>query len=520
MTTRPAGVRARLAARRAPVAAGVLALVAAIAYLLAPPAGRDLAAQLAHAHFARTHPVTPVDLSWFGGSLPFGYSLWTPPVMAWLGVRLLGALGCVVATVLGTVLFERAGAPRPLAGGVLLALTQAVNLVEGRVTFTLGMVFGLAALVLLTVPGRRAMVLAAAAVFVAAAASPVVALYLWLCAGALLLTRRWWPAIVLVAGTAIPVAVTTLGFGDGGFETFEARDARDALLASLAVAVFIPVRNRTVKIGAALGVVLVATAYLLHTPVGNNATRLSMIFAVPVVAAYVTWRPWLAGLAVLLTAWPQQVTARYVFRSGPAATSAYYAPLLERIGTEPSGRVEVPETQAHWDDYFLAKSVPLARGWIRQVDLELNRHVFFDGAPSDASYRRWLHDNAVQYVAVPDTDLTHAGEHEVDAIDRSPDYLARLWSDEHWTLYAVRDYTPIVAAPARLVGSDAATLTLAAGPRQIVDVRIRWWRWLTLSTADGDACLEPGTNHTVRLHTAAGGTYRITSTLGATHGHC
>ena len=510
----------RLPARSAPLVAGVAASVAAIAYVLAPRAGRDLAAQLAHASFARHHPFTPVDLSWFGGSLPFGYSLWTPPVMAWTSATVLGALGCVAATVLTVLLFERTGAARPVVGGVLAAATQAVNLVEGRVTFTLGMVFGLAALLALTRSGRSNLVGAGVLALIAAAASPVVALYLWLCAGALVLTRRWWPAVALVAGTVLPVAITTLGFGDGGFETFEARDARDALLASLAVAIFVPPRHRTVKTGAILGVILVAAAYLLHTPVGNNATRLSMIFAVPIVAAYVRWRPWVAALAVLLTAWPQQVTARYVFRSGPAATAAYYTPVLDRIGPSPAGRVEVPETQAHWDDYYLARDVPLARGWIRQVDLELNKDVFFDGPPSAAEYQRWLQDNAVQYVAVPDTDLTHAGEHEVQAVERGPGYLTRIWSDEHWTLYAVRDFVPIVAPPARQVGTDAATLTLTAPAHRVVEIRIRWWRWLTLSTADGDACIEAGTNQKVRLHTSAGGRYRITSTLGATHGHC
>ncbi len=500
--------------------AGVVAAVAGIAYLVAPPAGRDLAAQLAHAHFARDHPLTPVDLSWFGGTLPFGYSLWTPPVMGWTSVTGLGALGCVAATVLTVLLLERTGAKRPFVGGVLAAATQAVNMVEGRVTFTLGMVFGLGALLALTASGRRGLVGAGVLAFIAAAASPVVALYLWLCAGALVLTRRWWPAVALVAGSVVPVAITTIGFGDGGFETFEARDARDALLASLAVALFVPLRHRTVKLGAALGVVLVASAYLLHTPVGNNATRLSMIFAVPVVAAYVTWRPWLAALAVVLTAWPQQVTARYVFRSGPAATASYYAPLLDRIGTAPRGRVEVPETQAHWDDYYLAREVPLARGWIRQVDLELNRDTFFERPPSADQYRHWLDRNAVQYVAVPDTDLTHAGEHELSTIDRHPDYLGRVWSDEHWTLYAVRDFTPVVAAPGRQVAADAAALTVVAPAHAVVDVHVRWWRWLTLSTPDGDACIEAGTNQVVRLHTAAGGRYRITSTLGATHGHC
>ena len=39
--------------------------------------------------------------------------------MAWTSATVLGALGCVAATVLTVLLLKRTGARRPLVGGVL-----------------------------------------------------------------------------------------------------------------------------------------------------------------------------------------------------------------------------------------------------------------------------------------------------------------------------------------------------------------------------------------------------------------
>jgi hypothetical protein len=73
----------------------VIALVLSLAYLKSAHIGTDLAAQMARADFARAHPLTPIDLRWFSGTPAFGYSLLSPLIMAWAGVRLVGAACCV-----------------------------------------------------------------------------------------------------------------------------------------------------------------------------------------------------------------------------------------------------------------------------------------------------------------------------------------------------------------------------------------------------------------------------------------
>src|SRR6188768_4206724 len=82
------GIRFQMLAlyRRSPgiIAAGAIAVALGVAYLLAPPMGRDFSAQLAHAELAGSHWPALLDLRWYGGFSPLGYSVLSPPVMALL----------------------------------------------------------------------------------------------------------------------------------------------------------------------------------------------------------------------------------------------------------------------------------------------------------------------------------------------------------------------------------------------------------------------------------------------------
>jgi hypothetical protein len=520
---RSAALRNLLTQRRPAFIAGALAAALAIVYLATPLTGLDLSAQIARADFAADHPLTPIDFRWFGGSLAFGYSLWTPPLMALIGVRLTGAVCAVVATVQVTVLFERTGARRPTLGGVLAALAQGVNLLVGRFTFSLGMVFGLGALLAATstarVLGSRPALRAGLLAFLAGAASPVAALCLWLCSGVLILVGRWRIGATMLIASAIPVAVISGVFGDGGDQPYAGTDFRDALLASIVVLLVMPLDRVLLRLGAALAVAMVVIAYLVETPVGSNASRLSQLFAVPVVAAYVAWRPWLAALAIVAAGYPQQLVVRHWFTYGPASEAGYYAPLVDQLRTrgELTGRIEIPDTKAHWEAAFLARAVPLARGWLRQVDVGLNESVFYAGPPAPATYRAWLDDHAVQYVAVPDVAVSPAGANELVTIHQQPPFLEPVWRNEHWQLYAVVAPTPIVGSPGVLVGTDAASITLDIPAGSAVDINVRWFHWLSLDGPDG--CIEQSQDGHVRLLAVQPGRYRLTSSLDPAR-HC
>ncbi|HEX5541184.1 MAG TPA: hypothetical protein VFX60_06425 [Micromonospora sp.] len=518
------------------VTVGVALLLGGV-YLAAPRMGSDLSAQVARADFFAGHGAALVDFRWYGGVNQFGYSLVSQPVMALLGVQVTGALALAGSAVAFAALLVRTGVPRPLFGGLLGVICITGNLVSGRVTYALGVTFGLAALLALTVhgTGRRARLLryggAVAGALLASATSPVAGLFVGLAGAALLLTRRPVPGAVLGIAAAAPMVVTALVFGDGGWMNISRDDTVRATVASLAVAAF--VSYRPVRVGALLSAAGVLLAALVHTPVGLNATRLVAMFALPILAAAARLPAPLAArlpapriravnavaLVALLGAvwWTQPpVVAADVRSIGDAAGNRdYYTPLLTELrGRHLAGRVEIPPTQNYWEATYLDE-VPLARGWLRQADIGRNP-LFFEAVPGATgsgvpltaeSYRDWLAENAVQYVAVPDAQLSWVGRAEADLIEEGVPYLTLAWSNPHWRLYAVADPVPIVSEPAVLVEQNAASLTFDTLAASTVAVKVRYSRWLKV---DGGATLDRDGDWTV-VRTPGPGRYRISS---------
>ncbi|MEV1289290.1 hypothetical protein [Micromonospora sp. NPDC049679] len=490
--------------RRSPrlVVAGTVAVAVAlaVAFLLAPPMGTDLSAQVARAGFFDRYGFAPLDFGWYGGVSPYGYSLISPPMMSLLGPRVTGALAAVVSAVALVLLFLRTGARRPLLGGVLGAVCVVGNLVSGRVTYAVGVAFGLLALLALTSarpwlrgPG------AVAAAALAAAASPVAGLFTGLAGVALALSdrSRWRGGAAVAAGAAVPLAVMALLFGDGGWMNISALDALRAGTVSLAVALLVP--RRPVRVGALLSALGVAAAFALHTPVGLNATRLAAMFALPLLAAYGRLPTRLAGarrraallaaVLLLVAVWQPPVSRTDLAAAGdPTAARGYFQPLLDELARRPAGRVEVVPTANYWEAAYVPQVAPLARGWLRQLDLARNG-LFFDGTLDARSYATWLHGNGVAYVAVAAARPSWVGRREAELIGGGLPYLREVWHDPRWRLYAVVDPTPVVGSPGRLVEVDAGGVTFTADRPGDVLVRVRWSRWLAVDGAG--ACLAP-----------------------------
>ncbi|MFJ8832342.1 hypothetical protein [Micromonospora aurantiaca] len=536
----------------------VSALLLCVLYLTLPATGSDLSAQVARAGFFAEHGAALVDLRWYGGVHPWGYSLVSPPLMALLGVRVTGALALLASATAFAALLVRTRVPRPLLGSLVGVVTIAGNLVSGRVTYALGVAFGLAALLALTAPARRtrlaagagagaaaeragpcggrsvwAAVAAGAAALLASAASPVAGLFVGLAGAALLLTRRYADGLLLAVPAAAPLAVTGLLFGEGGWMNISTADTVHAVVTSLVVAAL--VAYRPVRVGALLSAAGVLASALLHTPVGLNATRLVVMFALPVLAATATLPApvsdrlraagrrsrvaGVVGLAALLAVvcwWqPPVVTADLRSADDPTADPAYFAPLraeLARRGL--TGRVEVPPSRNYWEAAHMG-DVPLARGWLRQADIDRNA-LFFTTVPgadgtgvplTPITYRDWLADNAVQYVAVPDADFSWVGASEAKLVETGQPYLTEVWSDRHWKLYAVAEPTPLVGAPGELIRQDGASITFRAPAAGKIPIRVRHDRWLTAN--GGAEVTRDGTWTTVTVPRE--GTYTLTS---------
>lgn len=479
--------------------AGLLSLLLVAPHL----SGTDLSAAAAHADFAAAHPFTPVDLRWYGGSQQFGYSLWSQYAMAALGVRTTGVLAGLVAAAVFALLLRRAHAPRELAGSLAGAACVVLNLASGRITYALGLAVGL--LALLALPRRP---VAALLALLAAAASPVAGLFVGLAGVALLLTGRRADGLVLAMPAAAALAVVGGLFGQGGANAMSGHDAWTALLLTAAAGLALP--QRAARVGAVLlGLGLVA-AYVVHTPVGLNAVRLPVMFAVPLVIAFAPWPALVVGpVVVALVLVKPPVQTGDVRRADLAVnTAGYYAPLTaELAGLAPTGRVEAIPTVDYWEAVHVARTVPIARGWLRQQDT-LRDPLFFDGTLSAATYRAWLLDTGVQYVALPAGPLAFVGAAEGALVRGGLRYLTPVWSGGGWVLYAVAG-RPTLADGAQVLRSTATEVTLRVAAPGDVLVRVQSSRWLTLS---GPGCLAPQ-GRWLRLHADRAGDYTVGSAL-------
>jgi hypothetical protein len=509
-----------------PWTAGVAVLLTA-AFLLAPPMGTDLAAQQARADFTARWGLAPIDFSWYGGVDQFGYSLLTGWLGAALGVRVLGALAAVAAAVAFQWLLLSTGARRPLLGSILGALVFVANLVSGRITFAVGLALGLLALCAATLhlsrPVRLALVAVAAAL--ATWASPVAGLFVGVAGAALLIAafsdgwrlrtpRPYWrEAVTLCVAPAVALAPIVLLFSDGGAQPFTAESLRISIASAVLVALVVAARYRPLRIGAVLAVVLLLIAFYVPSPIGSNALRLPLLFTLPVVAAYANLtRPVLTLVLVAACWWQPPVVTSDLYRAGSEQSrAAFYRPLVDELRRQAPGRVEVVPLQDHWESAYVTAAMPLARGWLRQVDVARNP-LFYTDPLDPAAYAAWLRSNAVSYVAVaPGSTPDRYARAEAALVVAGVPELRRIWTDGTWLLYAVTDPQPLVAAPAALVASDSGGVTFDAPADGPVLVRVRWSRWLTLHGGAGR--VTPGPDGWTLLRLAGPGRYRLTSAL-------
>jgi hypothetical protein len=79
-----------------------------------------------------------------------------------------------------------------------------------------------------------------------------------------------------------------------------------------------------------------------------------------------------AGIAIVR--WAPAWAAITVDPSLPSTHRAFYAPLVTWLTHEPgpAARAEVVPTLDHWEAAYVAATVPLARGWERQLDVADN----------------------------------------------------------------------------------------------------------------------------------------------------
>jgi hypothetical protein len=515
----------RIASQLSPASwAVIVGTVLALGYLGWSPLAPDLAAQIARANVVRSAGNVSWWTGWFGGiSLPT-YSLLTPSSMAIFGVRATGVAAAVVGGVISARLVG--AARRPRAGAVAFSVAEMANLLDGRVTFAVGVT--LAAGALLAVQVRRPL-LAAPLAAVAYFASPLAGLFLGLALVAVLVVdpSRRRIAAALAVLLAILGASMALLFPGTGEMPFHPTDLIPACLCCIGVALCCP--TRVVRAAALL--LMLALPIFLVAPgaIGNNVTRMAWICAVPVTVAYSPLRRGLLTILLgLLAVWPtadlvQQLSAT----RDPSTTATFYRPLLAALADEQAAagpgaigqRVEVLDPVNHFATVYLADRASLARGWDRQADVANDPIFYRDNALNAASYRTWLHDLAVGWVAVPDARLDYSAVAESKLVAGGLDYLRLAWSNPSWKLYRVVDATRL-AEGAQVVRVEPTRILISATERTSVRLRVRWSPYLAVQHPDSTmvvgACLAD-VNGWLNVTLPAAGEYRVTSRFDPVH---
>ena len=480
----------------------VAALSAALLGLLvelAPVVGGDLTAQQWWTSWASSSG-RPVDLGWYGGVPVVSYSLLSPWAGALLGLPLVGVLGTVLGASATTALLGRVARARPrlTVAGVLAAATWAANQWSGRTTFGLGAALAASALLLAGARSRPSARLAAAGVAaIAGATSPLASVFLLLAAAAWWWGAQrpegwragpaepWWIAL----GALLPVGLARLLGAVSGPEPSSAHQMLAALAATGLTFVLVPPAHRTVRAGVALTAVLLLGTWAVSDPVGSNSVRLVLLFAVPVLVAVARTDAVVTLLAALAVIWvlPPVLAADLVPRDATSASERTRSLLAELAQREPVGRIEVVPMHGHEESTDVARTIPLARGWLRQLDTARNP-LFYDGTLDAARYLRWLRERGVTYVALPRGPLDWPSRGEERLLRRGVPGLSEVWSDRWWRLFEVSGSG--VVAGGRLVSSDRSRLVVdVPGPGR-VEIASWWSHWSSLTGPDG--CIRAG----------------------------
>lgn len=446
---------------------------------------------------------------WYGGVPVGGYSLVTPGVMALVGVRTLGALATAGTGAVAGVLLRVGHARRPVLGAAAFGVAATADLYAGRITFAAGGAVALTALVALE---RRAPTLAALLAAVATLISPVAGLFLLVPAGAVVLTdaQRRRVGLLVIGTVAVTAGAVAVVFPVGGREPFAWFVARPALAIPL-VAALLPV-GRRVRAGLLLAALATFVAYEVTSPVGSNVTRLSILVAVPVLIASARLPLMLLlPVAVVLAIWPwHQLHDDLVVARLPLAQARGTTALVDRLGDQPGvldHRVEVVEPRTHWPMTVLVDhDITVARGWVRQVD-EGRNPLFYGRAPlTPTTYRDWLDDNAVAYVALPRDrrEIDFGSVSEAALVRSGLGYLRPVWSDRTWTLYAVHAPAPVSGPGADVTALTDTGATVENDAPVTVTLALRWSPWLVV---DGGYVGRAGDR--VRLTLTTPGTHRL-----------
>ncbi len=521
-----------------PLACGLFAALLAAALLTAGPPGIDTPAHLFMTWAFRHAGFRLWNTYWYDGRYDFvGYSLVFYPVASVAGVVATAVASAATLAAAAAVVGRREWGRAANAPCLALAVTATVTCcISGAFPFLAGAASGAVAL---ACAQRRQRLGFGAAMAVSLGCSPlafgliavVLAGYVLGSRNPLGIARRNKLAVAALALTAAACLAVQRAFPAGGWYPYHASDLL-VVAAFSGAGLYLTARSPRAR---ALRMVFVAylalnvAAFVVHGPVGSNATRLFTMAGVPLL--------WLAGnvgrrrswtvlapvlaLALALQLGPA-VRNAYSAWSDPATAAPFWRPAVQFLDARRSlqYRTEVVATAGHWEAFYLARHrIALARGWYRQDDFPQNA-VLYRPAITGSAYRAWLRRVGVHYVLLPHAPLDYSAHAEARLLRSGRSGLRVVAALPGWTVFALPHPTPMLTADepapgARVLqlGDDLIRLWLPApGGYDLRTSFSPYW-----STDQRDVCLSPAPAGMTHVETPRAGvlTLEFEPTLAA-----
>jgi hypothetical protein len=470
--------------------AGSLALLA----VLTGVRGVDLPAATYRVDLFAQHGFTLWDSQWYGGHWLFDYSVLFAPIASLAGVPATEiACAAVAAWSFSQLAVARFGVAGRV-GSFVFATGTLVPVAIGQAPYLLAEAVALLALL---AAARRRWVLAAPLAAIASLVSPLAGAFLAIAAVAWLVgywPARRWEAGGLAVAALVPIAVVELVFPGQGTFPFSTHNFIGMLVGAAAIAIVAAsTRDRALTIGVALYVLAILFAYAVPSALGNNVTRLGISVGVALAVCLARRaRPILrlllvvAVVPILLAQWVPASAALRGKEGDLGTTRAYYQPLLDFLSRtdHPLGRVEVVPTALHWEAVYVALRFPLARGWERQLDTADNPIFYVPGRLTRASYRVWLLNNGVRFVALSDARLDYAAAVEAYLVRNGVPGLRLVWRNAHWRVYEVVGSSGILSGPGKLLSAGEDEISLVSDRAGRILVRVHYTSAWAVSGGD------------------------------------
>lgn len=533
------GTPQRRAAPTGPGPSLLAAALAAAAWALGVK-GTDHAAQTYWVTEVHRHGLALFDTGWYGGTYPLSYTVTFPLLGAALGLG--GA--ALASSVVATWSFDRLSIihlGHRTAGSWYFALCTLLQVAIGQLPFLAGEAFGLTALVALS---RHHRVAAVALGLATALCSPLAAAFLalacvaWAWRGQV---GRRGPLGLAAVGVAV-VGAVTVAFPGTGYFPFPVGAL--VIVEGLCLGALSPLVRATPAVRAAVVLYALAAlaAFVVPNPLGGNAVRLATAVGIPVLVCMLTapsgvrWPPgvtqglrrggallpagrWPRYGAVALVPfvvwqWSPGVDAVASSATDPSTTAAYYQPLLAALASPADrlARIEVVPTREHWEAAFMAPSIPIARGWERQIDTARNGLFYRPGLLSPLAYHRWLVAEGIRWVALSGAPTDYSGVAEAAVLRTGAvPGLRRVWRSPTWTLWQVVDSPGLLSGPGRLTDLGAGHLSVAAVAAGDITVRVRSTRYWSVTA--GAACVGSDPAGWTRIHATGPGVVEVRAAL-------